>query len=76
MYKVNKVQSKTGERDSGNYFVRGPITALTGFVRLRCLDGVIKNIGCARRAMERVSDRVSVDKEGSPYLHTALYGGL
>ena len=76
---VNKVQSQTGESDPGN---GGPITALVVSVRLRCLDGELKNIGCARRATERGPGdgegprrrRGAPETErGSPSLHTALY---
>ena len=41
--------------------LRGPITAIA-------VDGQLKNIGCARRATERVSD------DGEGFLRTALYG--
>ena len=60
MYKVNKVRSQAGKSYSRNDFVRGPMAALTVSVRLRCLDGQFKNIGCPRRVTERVSDRLSV----------------
>ena len=60
MYKVNKVRSQTGKSDSRNYFVRGPITALSVSVRLRRLDRELINIGRPRRARERESVRLSV----------------
>ena len=39
MYKVNKLRSHTGKSDSGNDFVRGPITALAVSVRELLMTG-------------------------------------